>query len=235
MKRYLALLSVSWLLGPFGFAADGTAAEPSPSAESSSATAQPSAPQAWPSDLKETIDLLKANVRNLMADADDQGKKLTESQRQLEAVRGEFERFKTDSMLASSKWATQANLEEAVKRILESVGQKQESDRQVVLEAITNLQLKLLPPPAVTNSAGTNVAAPNMPSAPEPEMKTIVHLVKAGEVLGSILKTYNDDFKSRGWPTISMDDLLKANRPEVTDPNKVREGHPLRIPVPMKP
>ena len=186
-----------------------------------------------PKDLQESLDLIKSRVEDLRLDSDDHRKALEASNRKVAELQAEVEQLKVATTTATAKWVMLSNLLETVNLIQEKFEKQRESDRQTFLEAIADLQAKLLAPPvvAITNAAGPPELTSGTNAVPllEQQGKTIEYVVMKGDSVGVIVKAHNEKFKTMGLLSITIDDVVNAN-PGMNRDN-IREGAKIRIPV----
>ncbi len=106
------------------------------------------------------------------------------------------------------------------------VDRKREEDKQAIAEEIRKSM----------GALEKTLAASHAPSKPTPEPeppadgKGFVYTIHPGDNLSLIIKTYNDDFKSKGLKPITLKQAEEAN-PDV-DWNRLKVGQKIIIPRP---
>ncbi len=179
----------------------------------------------WAADPTVTADLeqLKADVERLMATNLEQQKRIAELTRQLQAVREEANRLKSDPAVAS--------LSEQVRKLsdkIEEVDRKRLGDAAVVREQFEKLANLIAATPAPS-------APKKQEPAPRPTQpisdKGYEYVSQQNDTVSGILERYNAEFRKAGKKGVSLQQVLDANPGLV--PSKLRVGQRVFIPMPQ--
>ncbi len=197
---------------------------------------------AWAADPTVTADIeqLKADVERLMATNLEQQKRITELTRQLQTVREEANRQKSDPAVGT--------LSEQVRKLsdkIEEVDRKRIGDAGVVKDQFEKLATLIKSTPAPSSSPVRHTeggSARNEPSdgdGPKPRPrppanipdKGYEYVVQSNDTVSGIIGLYNTEFKKQGKKGVSLQQVLDANpglRPE-----KLKVGQKIFIPMPQ--
>jgi nucleoid-associated protein YgaU len=130
--------------------------------------------------------------------------------------------------------ANNTGVQEDLKRLAEKVvlvDKKREEDKQAISEEIRKAIGGL-----ERNLAGSGAPPRLPPSRSTPDTETpsnandLSYTIKEGDTLSVIVKAYNTDYKSKGWKTITLRQVMDAN-PNL-DPTRLRVGQKINIPRP---
>jgi LysM repeat protein len=78
------------------------------------------------------------------------------------------------------------------------------------------------PPPGASASPSSAVSTPSASPTPVPEPTPQVYVIKSGDTLSKIARDFN----------VTLDALLEANKDRITNPNRIRVGDEIIIPLP---
>jgi hypothetical protein len=174
---------------------------------------------------QERMDKMAGQIANLVENQDALRKKVEDLEKAIEHLRAQMDK-------PSGNYASQ----DYVKQLYESVkdldrkriedNEKLKADMKTEFEKLR----KLISTPTVTpknpTSPGTTSDDPKGKKAGSPgEGKGYEHVVKAGELLSTIVKAYRDEKKT----TCNVDQVLKANK--LTDANRIFVGQTIFIPA----
>ncbi len=186
------------------------------------------------------IDQLKADVERLMATNLEQQKRITELTRQLQTVREEANRQKSDPAVGT--------LSEQVRKLsdkIEEVDRKRIGDAGIVKEQFEKLA-KLIAStptaPAATSrhaeggSTKKPIAEGDEPKTPPRSPANIPDkgyecVVEDKDTVSGIISRYNTEFKKQGKKGVSLQQVLDANPGLV--PAKLKVGQKIFIPMPQ--
>jgi LysM repeat protein len=137
--------------------------------------------------------------------------------------------------LAASANDHNSSVQEDIKRLAEKiteVDRKREEDKQAISEEIRRSIGGL--EKSLSNSGNPNRPAISR-SAPLTEPTTsqgggFSYTIQEGDTLSAIRKAYNTDFKTKGWKTLSQQQIMDAN--PAVDWNRLRVGQKIVIPKP---
>ena len=196
----------------------------------------------WAADATVTadIDQLKADVERLMATNLDQQKRIAELTRQLQTVREEANRQKSDPAVAT--------LSDQVRKLsdkIEEVDRKRIGDAGVVKDQFEKLA-KLIastPTASATTSRHTEGGSTKKPTMEADEPRTAQRppanipdkgyecVVEDKDTVSGIISRYNAEFKKQGKKGVSLQQVLDANPGLV--PAKLKVGQKIFIPMPQ--
>jgi cell division protein FtsB len=171
----------------------------------------------------ERYERMAADIQALQAANDALQTKIT-------AMAAEIQDLRNQQLQAASNSTVQDQLKVLADKIAE-VDRKREEDQQAIAEEIrksmSGLEKSLTAP--VSNRTP---ARPPPETAPATDGKGFLYTIQTGDNLSLIVKTYNEDFKSKGLKTITLKQAEEAN-PDV-DWNRLRVGQKIIIPRPDK-
>jgi alanyl-tRNA synthetase len=139
------------------------------------------------------------------------------------ALERENERLKEENARLSANAVSHDELKKFVD-VLKEVDQKRQQDRELVLEKfkeLASLKIAAAPEPRT---------APR--SAAQLSEEVAIHKVSKDERLLDIIEAYNRAYKERGLGTITLADVKREN-PKL-NPDRIRKGQEIRIPIPAK-
>ena len=177
------------------------------------------------------IDQLKADVERLMATNLEQQKRISELTRQLQTVREEANRQKSDPAVA-----TVSDQVRKLSEKIEEVDRKRINDAAVVKEQFDKLVdlIKATPvgTPRVPHSdAGPDTQKQKARPAPAIPDKGYECVVEDKDTVSGIISRYNAEFKKQGKKGVSLQQVLDANPGLV--PAKLKVGQKIFIPMPQ--
>ena len=148
-----------------------------------------------------------------------------EQQKRIAALAKEVEGLREQMSKPSGNYASQDDLR-ALAKTVEKIDQKRVEDNERIVKEIGKLGKVVAPSTPPKKSAGTGTSTvTDTPSVLEKDHYKYV--VQSGDFLSTIVKAYNE----KGIK-VTLDQILKAN-PKL-DPNKLRIGQEIIIPVPEK-
>jgi LysM repeat protein len=158
---------------------------------------------------------LESAVESLQASQERQQKRLA-------AVAEEIQRLREEMARKPNEAVSRDELRSLEKKVVE-LNDKREADKRLILEQLEKLANT---PPAVP-------AAPSKTTKPSlnPDQPGFEYVVESGEILSTIVRDFNAEFKKKGLKgTLTVDQVLKANQmKKATD---LRAGQRLFIPDP---
>ena len=160
------------------------------------------------SNLSETLELLRS--RN------------TALEQRVSSLNREIIKMREESAHANTRFVTREEFNALVEKLKE-VEKKREDDRKLIIESIKDLAKASAPAPSHAKP----------PSVDRAEVKeTVDYTVRKSDFLGGIITAYNEEFAKQGLGRITLEQVKQAN-PDL-NPNKIREGQVIRIPMPLK-
>ena len=170
---------------------------------------------------EERFTRLNATVANVLDTQEVLQQRLSELEKRLHSLGQEINKLKDDSSRANTRQVTREEFSALVEKLKE-IDKKREEDKKLILETIKDLAK--VPVPAPTHPK---------PSVETSDVgETVDYIVKKDEFLYQIIAAYNELYAKQGRGRITLEQVKKAN-PDL-NPNKIREGQPIRIPVPAK-
>lgn len=169
-----------------------------------------------------------------------QQKRISELTRRVENLQEEVKSANQRMKLNNEDFVTR----EALKKVLDQVAEvdgKRENDRKVILEQLDKLGKTLSQPPIRTQRETRGNPRENASSSREPERngepeviegKVYPHKVEERETFGGILEKFNATLKEDGRKRITTADVRRVN--PGFDPNRIRVGQEILLPVPDK-
>ena len=164
-------------------------------------------------------------------------RRLTQMQKEIDSLRDALRETHERSISKMGDFATREDLKKIVDNIRE-VDQKRESDRKVILDELERLGKTL-------NQSVERSERPNRRPTREKEKEKetekdpapvegtfLPYKVKDGQVLSDIIKEYNGALKEQGRPSITLDQVKRAN-PKL-NVNRILVGQEILLPVPEK-
>lgn len=144
-------------------------------------------------------------------------KRQQELEERLDGLSREMAKVRDDNNKPTIQWATREELKALVEKMRE-LDRNREHDKKLLLDSIQEL---------------AKVPAVHAPAESRPaNLDTYVYKVKPSEFLIDIIAAYNEKYKSQGLPTITMDQVKKAN--PGMNPNQIIAGQSIHIPIPSK-
>ena len=118
---------------------------------------------------------------------------------------------------------------------IDAVDKKRQEDKDAISEEIKNTTARLekLLTPSVDPPPRTPIRTPTPAPPPVPPPAAtdgFSYTIKDGDLLGDIVKAYNNDFKSKGWKTIKAKQVMDANLG--VDWTRLKIGQKIVIPRP---
>ncbi len=119
---------------------------------------------------------------------------------------------------------------------IEEVDKRRQDDKDAISEQLKTSEARLQK--LFASAADTSARTPTPPAGPGATPAApgtpdgFSHTIKEHETFMDILKAFNDEFKSKGMKTITLDQLEHAN-PGV-DPKKLKIGQNIAIPHPAE-
>lgn len=217
MKKVLAVAAVLLLFGSRGI-------------QSQDALSQAAALAAQ-RDAEERYKRLSAEVQNLVEAQEGMQKRHEELRQRIDRIADDIRSLKEEISRNSGSLVSREEFKRYVEKLKE-VDEKREADKKVILDNIKELAKAPLPAPSEPKPQRRSNES-NAPSSSAPEDGYYVYVVKKNNRLSDIVTGYNEQFQKEGRGKISMDDLLKAN-PSIKEPNLLRTGQKIRIPIPPK-
>lgn len=160
------------------------------------------------SNLSETMELLR--LRN------------SELEQKVASLSREINKMREENAHAGTRHVTREEFNALVEKLKE-VEKKREDDKKLIVESIKDL----------AKASGPAPSHAKPPPADRAEVKeTVDYTVRKGDLLSGIVTAYNDEYAKQGLGRITLDQVKQAN-PDL-NPNKIREGQVIRIPVPPK-
>ncbi|MEW6160802.1 MAG: LysM domain-containing protein, partial [Verrucomicrobiota bacterium] len=180
-------------------------------------TAEAAARAAERQEMEERVKRLNTTVEGLLESQDLLRKKLSAMGDELVKLREENSRLTRDFVSRDE-----------VKRILEELDAKREADRKLILDGLEELRKLIRTSPAPGTVAVTpDVKAPATAAGPEAYFE---YTVQKDQFLEHIVRAYNEEFRKQGKPTITVEQVLKAN-PKLK-PERMYVGQKIKIPAP---
>ena len=177
------------------------------------------------------IDQLKADVERLMATNLEQRKRISELTRQLQTVREEANRQKSDPAVA-----TVSDQVRKLSEKIEEVDRKRINDAAVVKEQFDKLVDLIKATPVGTPRVSHADPGPDpqkqkaRPATAIPD-KGYEYVVQSNDTVSGIIGLYNAEFRKQGKKGVSLQQVLDANPGLV--PAKLKVGHKIFIPMPQ--
>ncbi|MBI2948480.1 MAG: LysM peptidoglycan-binding domain-containing protein [Verrucomicrobia bacterium] len=167
---------------------------------------------------------LNATVMNLTETENVLRSRIQELEQQVASLRREISRLKDDSSHATTRLVTIEQFNALVEKLKE-VDRKREEDNRLIVNSLNSIKDIARPPATV-------------PSHPKPTTEraevgeTVDYKVQKGDLLFKIIAAYNEEFAKQGRGRINEEQVKEVN-PDL-NPNRIREGQVIRIPLPKK-
>jgi LysM repeat protein len=171
----------------------------------------------------EVADLREANTA--------QNRRMSQMQKEIDSLRETLRESHEKSVTKMGDFATREDLKKIMDN-LRDVDQRRESDKKVILEEFEKLGRTLSQP---NDRSTSRKSQKEKEKEPEKELTPIEgtflpYKVKDGQRLSDIVKEYNGALKEQGRPSITIEQVKRAN-PKM-NPNKILVGQELLLPVP---
>jgi LysM repeat protein len=173
----------------------------------------------------EVADLREANTA--------QNRRMTQMQKEIDSLRETLRESHERSVTRMGDFATREDLKKIMDNVRD-VDQRRESDKKVILEEFEKLGRTLSQPNDRSTSRKSQKEKEREPEKePAPIEGTFLpYKVKDGQRLSDIVKEYNGALKEQGRPSITIEQVKRAN-PKM-NPNKILVGQEILLPVPDK-
>jgi TolA-binding protein len=174
---------------------------------------------------EESTRRLSAEMQSLSETQDMIRKRQENLQQRMDSFEAEIRALRSDFNRANASGVNRDELRDLALKLRE-IDEKRESDKQLILKSIRDLAK--LPPPAAPpeKKPGTRRAA-------DPGEAPFEYTVKKGDRLLDVIAAYNHLYEERGQGRITLDQVIKAN-PDLKNPNNLRAGQVILIPVPAR-
>jgi TolA-binding protein len=166
---------------------------------------------------------LAAEMQN-MTDTQDMIRKRQETlQQRIDSLEAELRALRTDFNRSNASGVSREDIRDLALKLRE-VDEKREADKQLILKSIRDLAKTPPPaaPPPERRQPQRGAAAAEAPYE---------YSVKKGDRLLDILAAYNHMFEQKNQGRITLDQVIEAN-PQLKNPNNLRPGQTIYIPVP---
>lgn len=167
-----------------------------------------------------------------------QQKRIADLNRRVDSLMEVIKEANQKSSLKMEDAVTREELKKVIDRLAE-VDEKRESDRKVVLEQLEKLGKGLQQPSMAARDNGRRPPRESSNGRGQKEEpaepitgKFYPHKVAENETFGEIIQAYNEALKEKGLKPIKTADVRKAN--PGFDPNRIRVGQEILLPVPEK-
>lgn len=176
---------------------------------------------------------LQGEVANLQDQNQAQRKRITELTRAVEKLQQDLRDASERNTIKMGDFVTREDLKKIMDRIAE-VDEKRENDRKVILEEFEKLGQKLVQAPSSRNGNDRREQPPEREDPPaRPWVGNVLpHKVKEGQTLSHIREDFNEFLRKEGRPTVSFDDIKRANPRLNLD--RIYVGQEILLPVPDK-
>jgi ATP-dependent exoDNAse (exonuclease V) beta subunit len=178
---------------------------------------------------QDDIKRLTTDVESLIAANAATQKKISELSDALRHARDEAKGLDKSSSIAS--------INDDLKRLadkIQEVDKKRQADKELILEQLDKIEKFLKS--SGGSGRGKNVSVPDSTnSAPTKDPskvpdKGFEYVVQKNDMLSTIVKEYNAEFKKKGMKTITTQQVVDAN--PGLNPSKLRYGQKIFIPLP---
>jgi chromosome segregation ATPase len=185
----------------------------------------PAVAQALQQDTEERLRRVTADIQNLQDTQEVLQKHLEEIRQRMSKLEDELHTIKDEQGRNSGNYVTRDDLRKAFEKFAKEVDDRREADKKVILESIRGLEKSA--PSMVSDSPKGNSSR----HAPEPsDEDTKIYVVKRNDRLKDIIARANELYAQQGLPKITEEEVRKAN-PNLTNPNLLRTGQKIRIPI----
>jgi LysM repeat protein len=173
----------------------------------------------------EVADLREANAAHT--------RRMTQMQKEIDNLREALRESHEKSVTKMGDFATREDLKKIMDNVRD-VDQRRESDKKVILEEFEKLGRTLSQPNDRSTSRKSQKEKEKEPERePGPIEGTFLpYKVKDGQRLSDIVKEYNGALKEQSRPSITIEQVKRAN-PKM-NPNKILVGQEILLPVPDK-
>jgi LysM repeat protein len=146
------------------------------------------------------------------------------------ALEQKFDDLRQQLAASANNSGVQENLKRLAEKIAE-VDRKREEDKQGISDEIRK-SIGGLEKSLASSGSSPRSSTPRPPPVTDSTatQNGFSYTIQEGDTLLAVRKAYNTDFKSKGWKTISMQQIMDAN-PGV-DWNRLRVGQKIVIPRP---
>jgi hypothetical protein len=210
------------MLGYFARSASAQAPATTDAAAAPPVGANPAAVIAAKEGAQERYERMAADIQALQAAND-------ALQSKINLMAAAVQDLRNQQVQAASNSSVQEELKVLAGKIAE-VDRKREEDKQAIAEEIRKSMAAL--EKSLAASSAPNIPPPKATPETKPAAvdKGFLYTIQSGDNLSLIVKTYNDDFKSKGLKTITLKQAEEAN-PDV-DWNRLHVGQKIVIPRP---
>ncbi len=175
----------------------------------------------------EIADLREANTA--------QNRRMTQMQKEIDSLREALRDSHEKSVTKMGDFATREDLKKIMDNVRD-VDQRRESDKKLILDEFQKLGRTFSQPPEHSSSRKPQKERekekePEKEAAPI-EGTFLPYKVKDGQRLADIVKEYNGALKEKNLPSITIEQVKRAN-PRM-NPNKIFVGQEILLPVPDK-
>jgi hypothetical protein len=167
---------------------------------------------------EERYKVLNSAVQQILENHESILKRQQELDSRLDRIERELNKLRDESR-SSTQWATREDLKVLVDKLKE-VDRNREADKKLLLEAFNDLTKVPIVAPTVE------------PKSVSEKLDVVVYKVEAQQTMTDILLAYNEKFKEKGLPPITLTQIEKAN-PGI-DVNRIHAGQKINIPIPHK-
>ena len=184
-------------------------------------------------EIVEELKRLAGEIADLREANTSQNRRMAQMQREIDSLRQALQESHEKSVTKMGDFATREDLKKIMDNVRD-VDQRRESDKRVILEEFEKLGRTLGQP---TDRSSARKSQKEKEKEPEKEPTPIEgtflpYKVKDGQRLADIVKEYNGALKEQGRPSITIEQVKRAN-PKM-NPNKILVGQEILLPVPDK-
>ncbi len=183
------------------------------------------APRSRPNDDRyneERYAILSSKIETLIGTQELLLRRYNKIEQQIEALAREIQKVREESARSGASSASREELKTYVEKLAD-IERKRQEDKELIVKSIRDLAKAPPAPRPEPKPAPERVEAP---------ATTTYKVKESGETLGDIIKAYNAKFKEEGRGSIHLEMVLKEN--ERLNPNVIRIGQTIRIPIPPK-
>jgi uncharacterized protein YdiU (UPF0061 family) len=183
-------------------------------------------------EIVEELKRLAGEIADLR-EATSQNRRMAQMQKEIDSLREALRESHEKSVTKMGDLATREDLKKIMDNVRE-VDQRRESDKRLILEEFEKLGRTLGQPTDRSSSRKSPKEKEKEPDKePAPIEGTFLpYKVKDGQRLSDIVKEYNGALKEQGRPSVTIEQVKRAN-PKM-NPNKILVGQEILLPVPDK-